>query len=266
MKKIIFLAFFIIFTILLIFLSILTYNDFILNNQILACNKNIEIFSENNKNTIFSIDKIIYFSTANADFNVNNNSSFSIDNLYQYTDIAIFINNHAENNYTAENTLKKVILSDIDYILKPSLGTPSLYYKNLNDFTKNVFDKNNLIEKTIEFETTAEDTIDYSTKTLFNNCANPITLCYLNSNIKNSYTLADEISNISHNGTLLKTCNITLNSINCKVSFLITIINNLDEVFTCPITLNIPLSTESSSLYDGVLQLNDSTNYLFIKK
>lgn len=67
-------------------------------------------------------------------------------------------------------------------------------------------------------------------------------------------------------GSLLKHCNITLNSIACKISFLITIVNNLDETYTCPVILNIPLSSESSTIYDGHLVLTDKTDYNFIKK
>ena len=77
--------------------------------------------------------------------------------------------------------------------------------------------------------------------------------------------MGDNISNISYDGSLLKNCNITLNSIACKISFLIDIVNNLDEVYECPITLSIPLSTESSTIYDGSLILNSSLDYKFIK-
>ena len=138
-------------------------------------------------------------------------------------------------------------------------------YKNINNFAKSSFDINNLINDTITFETTSEDEIDYSKPILYNNCANPITLCYVNSKIKDNYTLSAEIENLEHNGSLLKTCGITLNSISCQVSLVINITNNLDETFTCPLTLNIPLSTESSTIYDGNLTLKDSTNYNFIK-
>ena len=43
------------------------------------------------------------------------------------------------------------------------------------------------------------------------------------------------------------------------------ITNNLDEVYSCPFILNIPLSTESSTVYDGSLTLNSSVDYNFIK-
>ena len=168
-------------------------------------------------------------------------------------------------NFTAENTLKKVTISDINYTLSPSIGTPNLYFKNLNNFATSNYEESNKIENSIEFETSSEDEIDYSTPTLYNNCANPITLSYVNSNIKENYTLTDTISNLSYDGSLLKACNVTLNSISCKLSFVITITNNLDKTYTCPVTLTMPLSTESSTIYDGSLTLNDVTNYNFIK-
>ena len=106
---------------------------------------------------------------------------------------------------------------------------------------------------------------NFSNPILFNNSANPITLCYVNSDLVYDYTLPDDIVNISYNGKLLKQCNITLNSITCKLSFLVTIVNNLDETYTCPIVLNIPLSTEKSTIYDGNLILNQPTNYRFVR-
>lgn len=263
-KKIIFIFLFAIFTILLIYLSIIVFKD--IKNKLFSniCNNSIFEFVEKNSKTIFSIDKIVYFSSANANISINGNSSFTVSNLYQYTDIAIFIDNHADGNFDSKNTLKEVTLSDINFSLKPNIGQPNLYFKSINDFATSNFDESNLISDTIKFETTSNDEIDYSTKTLYNNCANPISLCYVNSNIKDNYTLLDNISNIAYNGSLLKNCNVTLNSVACKISFLVTILNNLDEKYVCPITLNIPLSTENSTLYDGNLTLKEECSYNFI--
>ena len=221
-------------------------------------------FIENNKENIFSINKITYFSSCNANATTNSNSTFIISDLYQYTDIAIFINNHSENGLTMKNTLKSVTVNNFNYEISPNIGTPSLYYKNINDFAKADFSKENIINDSITFQTTSEDKIDYNSPVLYNNCANPITLCYVNSNIKDEFALSRNISNIAYNGSLLKTCGITLNSISCKISFNINIINNLDESFNCPVTLSIPLSTEKSTIYDGTLTVKDSTNYDFI--
>ena len=265
-KKNIFFTILILSAILLIYLITMVFKD--INYKIKQENneKSIYEFIENNKKDIFSIDKITFFSSANAKSNINSNSSFNITDLAQYTDIAIFINNHADGNYTLENTLKYVRLSDIKFNLTPSIGNPKLFYKNINDFAKPIYNQNTEINDSIEFDISAEDEIDYSSPILYNNCANPITLTYVNSSLKDNYTLTEDVSNISYDGSLLKKCNITLNSISCNFSFVLTIVNNLDETFTCPITLQIPLSTENSTIYDGSIIFKSDVNYKFIKK
>lgn len=265
-KKIFFISVFTFFICLLVVLGAFVFKD--IKNKIASNNSNKQIFEfvEKNKNSVFSINKITYFSSCNATTSVNGNSSFNVSNLYQYTDIAIFINNHANGNFTAQNTLKEVTISEIRYLLTPSIGTPNLYFKNINNFATSSFEENNIIKDNIKFDVSSSNEIDYSTKTLYNNCANPITLCYVNSNIKDNYTLHESISNISYDGSLLKNCNITLNSIACKMSFLITITNNLNEKYTCPIILNMPLSTENKTIYDGSLTLKSECDYNFIKE
>ena len=259
-----------------------------------ACADSFIKFQQENEETIFSIDKITYFSSCNAKGDTNSNSSFTISDLYQYTDIAIFLNPNNENssneiairensssenlssqnstgkkitseNLTSKNTLKSVTISDIEYDLKPSIGTQNLYYKSISDFAKPEFHEENSVKDSITFDTTSENEIDYSKPILYNNCANPITLCYVNSNLKDNYTFSNDISNLTYNGSLLKMCGITLSSLNCQISFTITITNNLDEKYSCPLILNVPLSTESSTIYDGNLTIKDSVNYKFIK-
>lgn len=262
-KKYIFYVVLTLLILLLFFLSFLSIKSF---TQNLKSTKAMENALNVDLTSPFSVNKIVYFSSANAKSEINANSSFTINDLYQYTDIAIFIKNNVnDGNYNAKNTLKSVSLSNISFSLQPSIGTPNLYFKNINDFANNSFDESKKIENNLDFEVSSEDEIDYSKPILYNNCANPITLCYVNSGLKSNYTLTDNMSHISYDGTLLKRCGITLNSIACKLSFVINITNNLDEVYSCPFILNIPLSTESSTVYDGSLVVNNSVNYNFIK-
>lgn len=260
-KKYIFYVILILLILLLLFFSFLSIKIF---SQKLQCTKAMENALDVDLTSPFSVNKIVYFSSAHAKSEINANSSFTISDLYQYTDIAIFINNNANGNFDAKNTLKSVTISNISFNLPPSIGTPNLYFKNINDFANNSFDESKKIETNLEFEISSADEIDYSKPILYNNCANPITLCYVNSNLKTDYTLTDNMSHISYDGTLLKRCSITLNSLACKLSFIINITNNLDEVYSCPFILSIPLSTESSTIYDGSLILNSSVKYNFI--
>ena len=244
----------IIFILILIFLTYIVYNLFL--NKLVFENHSLKFYNKSNSQA-FKIDKIVFFSSCNSDSTVNSNTTTTINNLLQYTDIAIFINNLDE-NFTLENTLKSVSINVV-----PRLGTPNLYYKSLNDFATSKIDENNILDTELDFKISTENEIDYNTPVLFNNCANPITLSYINSNIKNNYTIPS--NNISYDGSLLKKCNIVLNDLYCNLSFTIYIENNLDEKFKCPIYLTIPLDGESSSIYDGSYTYTYNPNYTFYK-
>lgn len=263
-KNIVLTILLLIFTFILIVLAPISYKTVKAYQDSNSFADSVIEIKQNNEETIFSIDKITYYSSCNAKGDTNSNSSFTISDLYQYTDIAIFLN-PVSKELSSKNTLKSVTLSDIEYKLTPNIGKQNLYYKNLSDFATPKFSKKNLINKLINFETTSENTIDYSKPILYNNCANPITLCYVNSSLKDSYTFSNNISNLAYNGSLLKMCGIALSSLNCKISFNITITNYLDETYFCPVALNIPLSTEKNTIYDGSLTVKDTVEYKFIR-
>lgn len=221
--------------------------------------------SEKNSDSVFSINNITFFSSCNATTSVKNNSNFTLDNLYQFTDIAIFINNNSSNNeFSAKNTLKEVSINNIHFSKYPSIGTPQLYYKNINNFANPILDEENKIEDTLNFSVTSENNIDYDSPTLYNNCANPITLSYINSNIKSNYNI-NTSKPITYDGSLLKNCNILLDSISCSISFDIFITNNLNQKYQCPINIDIPLENNLNSIYDGNLITKHTTNYNFYR-
>ena len=260
-KKIIFLAVFIFF---LFILTILTYFAFSpLLNKILFENYIMNISFEN-INNVFTVDKIVMFSSCSSDTTINSNNTTTINNLNQFTDIAIFINND-ENEHTLENTLKSVSIKGISINYNPNLGTPSLYYKGLNNFAKFSINEENLLTSDLNFKVSSEDEINYDEPILFNNCANPITLSYINSNIKNNYTIDNSDDIISYDGSLLKKCNVLLDDIACSLSFTIYIENNLGEHFKCPIYINVPLQNGTTSIYEGSYTYSYNPNYVFYK-
>ena len=225
--------------------------------------KDVLLLSEKNEKTVFSIDKITFFSSCNAVNSSNSTSEIQIDNLYQYTDIAIFLNNNSE-EFNSENTLKKVWIENIKFGTKPELGTPNLFYQNINNFAKNELLQENALTDYLEFTISSNEEEDLSYPTLYNNCANPITLRYQNQNIKNNYTISDA-SSITYDGSLLKDCDILLNSISCSLSFDIYIVNNLNQEFKSSVYLDIPLSDETNSIYDGQYMITQNTDYPFLR-
>lgn len=92
-----------------------------------------------NAQTVFSIDKIYLYSSANAVQKRSTRPSWNMD-LYQYTDIAIYINNKSDQKLTYENSIKSLYIDNVKFT-EVSKGETSLYYKNANDFGKSVIEK-----------------------------------------------------------------------------------------------------------------------------
>lgn len=248
----IFLITFIISILLLIYLCNIIYTSFL--NKLSLENS----FEQNN---IFSINKIVFFSSAFGESTINTNKTSTFKNIFQYTDIAIFINNNSDTN-SLENTLRSVTIENFKFIDLPKIGKPNLYYKNFYSIATPSFDENNLIESSLNFNITSDNNADLSVPTLFNNCANPITISYKNSELIDEHTIINPDS-ISYDGSLLKNCNIILNDLKCSFSFYIVIENNLGHKYRCPIYIDLPLSNNNNSIYDGTYIYSYDPNYSF---
>ena len=261
-KKKILLA--IIIVILLVFIFFIVF--FVFNRHMLKTNFEDDIlsFASKNQNTIFNINKITFFSSCDAKNKTASNSNFTIEDLYQYTDIALFITSTSEEK-TLENTLKKVSINNIKFTSSPTLGEPKLYYKNINNFAKSEISEENLINENLDFNITSEDEVNLDKPTLYNNLANPIVLSYINHNIKTDYTITDTSTPMTYDGSLLKRCNILLNNIACSFSFDVYVTNNLSQEFKCTIYIDIPLDLDNQSIYNGNITLKKDTNFNFYR-
>lgn len=218
-----------------------------------------------NDKTVFEINKIVFFSSCDAKNKTSSSSNFTIENLYQYTDIAIFINNKSEEEKTSENTFKKVYINNVKFNKLPKLGEPKLYFKSLNQFATSNLPEGNEILDTLDFTITSENEANLDNPVLYNNLANPITLGYVNQNVKTDYTLTDTSVPITYDGSLLKRCNIDLDSISCNLSFDIYITNYLDEEFKTTVFIDIPLNDLEKSIYDGNLKITTDSNFVFYR-
>ena len=261
---------FIIIIILILIFVILFKNTYNKLSQKKSFENSMILFSEKNQKTIFSINKIVYFSSSDSKNKTTSKSNFTIQNLYTYTDIALFIENNinkeeSEKENTIENTLKNVKISNIKFTKTPIEGKPNIYYKSINNFAKSEFEENNLIEKELEFEITSENEKDLNKPILYNNCANPITLSYINQNIKTDYTMTDTQNPITYNGSLLKRCGVSITTIETSISFDIQIENNKNQKFKTTIYLNIPYKDAEKSIYDGNLTIKQNTKFDFYR-
>ena len=244
-----------------IFLAYLVFSRYILKKNF---EDEVLNFADKNQSTIFTVDSITLFSSADAGYKTNTANNFTIQNLYQYTDIALFIRTTSDED-TLENTLKKVTIENIKFTNTPKLGEPKLYFKSINNFAKSDIIEDNLITDSFEFTITSSNEADLNTPILYNNLANPLTFSYTNTNIKSDYTITDTSSPITYDGSLLQKCNINLEDIQCTLSFDIHIINHLNEDFKTTVSIDIPLTSEDKTIFDGNLTIKQDTNYTFYR-
>lgn len=261
-KKIILTIIAIVLLIIVIFLAYLVIRKYVLKASL---EEQVLPFAEKNENTVFSINKITLFSSADAKNKTSSSTNFTLENLYQYTDIAFYIKSSSDEK-NAENTFKDVSISNIKFNKTPAVGEPHLYFKSINNFAQNNYpDDSNLINDSLKFNITSEDTADLNTPTLYNNLANPITLSYVNSNVKTDYTITDISTPITYDGSLLQRCNVPLEELACNLSFDVNITNNKDEEFKTTVFIDIPLTNDNQTIYNGNLKLEKDTNFKFYR-
>lgn len=264
-----------------------------------------------NAQTIFSIDKVYMYSSANAIENQENRPIWNLD-LYQYTDIAIYINNRSSDSLTYDNSIKSLYIDNVKFT-DVKKGEPALYYKDINDFGKSIFSKkleqnsnaiiqqtNNLqneqnneeqnnsvnVEETqeqqdntnsvvdeyikqrqqiisniqkeritdrLDFSILNDGDVDYSKPQLYTDCSNPITLEYVNNNIKENEIISDIKNEIIYDGNILRRSGVVLSDIACTVSFNVNLINYRDQRFVATVYIDIPLedTTTGDNIYSG---------------
>ena len=214
-----------------------------------------------NSKTVFSIDRIYLYSSADATSNETTKPVWDL-NVVQFTDIAIFINNRSENGVTYENTIKELTIDNVKFN-GFKIGKQDLYYKNVNDFAKLTNLEENKINDSIKFNIINSGSADYSKPTIYSNCQNPITLEYVNTEMKEDTIIYDISTPLTYDGSLLKKGGILLSQIKGTLSFTITIINNYNQKYIATVYIDTPLedSLSAASIYDGKIIKNiENTN------
>ncbi|MCI8965905.1 MAG: hypothetical protein HFJ43_06165 [Clostridia bacterium] len=223
------------------------------------------------EDTIFKIDNIFLYSSANATNNSDTQKDYWNLNIYQYTDISLNINNHVNSDkLTSKNLVKKLYIDNVNFSTKPTLGNPNLFYKNPNSLGIGIVnDLDNQIEDKMDFSIISKnEDVDYKIPSFYADCSNPITLSYVNSNVYSSLILENNSGGITFDGTLLKKSNTLLSNIRVTVDFTIHLINANDEEYICNVSLPINLSDDNSTIYNGhyAKQLSDLDNFKFVRQ
>ena len=226
-----------------------------------------------NKSSVFSLSKIYCYSSASGINNTEGKAMWDV-NVSQYTDIALGlsinnVNNDLTNNLGNSNSqvvdtspkysISKIYIDNISFS-NNSTGTLSLGYIPIlnfglisNDELTNPEKQQNKIDFNIvnDKETLLNNILQEPS--IDKNLVLPITLRYLNSNIKVNHTITNIEENLSFDGNILKRASIPLSSIKNEVTFNIHIVTNSSEEYMYPIHLQIPLQNEDNSknIYDG---------------
>ena len=297
-----------------LYLFIKSYNEYKFSNQ-------MESLYIKNKDKIFAIDKIVMYSSANAE-DYSEGKIMQDLNICQYTDIAVYIDNMVDIKELAkeaaamnastvntndeasmkikEHTIKELYIDNIQINPSSTRGIRTLTYKSANNFGK--FKSSKITEDTGNEEQSNEETQnndqtlendvnnieqpkrinfkilstnvendgnDYSEPTFYSDCSNPITLNYMNKNIVTNYKVTNQDTKIKFDGSILQSVGVVLEDLECYVSFDIHMKNNLDQTFTCSVETNIPLKSESRSIYNGymyVMQDKLQDTFKFFKR
>lgn len=208
-----------------------------------------EIVQKNNE-TVFSIEKLYVCSSANA-IDVSQNNSLRTLSLYQYSDLAIYINNYKDKyGISNKNTIKNLYIDNINITTNSNIGEQNLSYTNLlkigDKHVQPDFTKHDRIDFNIINNNDQNSKVDYSNPTFYADCSNPISLKYVN-NLGKDYTLQQDNS-VSFDGSILQKAGVSIQDINCKLKFKINIVNNEGNYFSCWVNTNLPLN----EIYSGV--------------
>ena len=192
----------------LVFSVVMARNSFA--NEMIA-------ISDENENSIFNIQKILLYSSANA---IDHSEDQSLEDLSicQYTDISIYIDNISTvSELTNENTIKELYIDNIVATSSTDKGTKVLNYKNPLDFGKYKSIEtpvNNRIDFNIVNTNSENENNDYSKPTFYTDCSNPISLGYMNQDILTNYAVSKDANTISFNVKVLKESNNNIEDIN----------------------------------------------------
>lgn len=251
--------------IILAFIVLLLYYHFVLSPSFAKSNftnQMIEIADEN-ENSIFNVQKILLYSSANAISN-SKDQSLKDMSICQYTDLSIYIDNsQSSSELTDENSVKELYIDNIVMTSNVDKGTKILNYKNsfnVGKYTDIKQPENNRIDFKIINTNQENENHNYDEPTFYTDCSNPITLGYLNKDILTNYSVTDDSKSISFNGKVLKEANINLEDINYTLRFTIHIVNNLNQTFAYNMKLDVNLDDNNGGIYNGYIYISKSTS------
>ena len=206
--------------------------------------------AEENKDVIFSIEKVLIYSSAGIE---NNNQSNLKDlGICQYTDLAIYINNkNSITDINEKNTVSQLYIDNIKIESQNNFGEKILNYKNFNDFGKfKSFENCDRIDFDVIRTNKENEERDYSKPSFYTDCSNPVTIGYINKNIT-QYSASQNDNLVYYDGKILKNAKVELEELRYNLSFKIHIINNINEEFIYEANIKDVVSNDDKAIYNN---------------
>ena len=216
--------------------------------------KDEPVLSLTTDSNIFNVSSIQIYSSANALNNSETQKDYWDLNLFQFSDLAITIDNHVSiDGLTQKNTVKDLYIDNISYPSMPDKGHPVFYYKEPDFLGIGVINEENLINDRLDFNVISSNKNDVKEPTFYADCSNPILFSSVNQDIVSNFVIRNTNSAVTFDGNLLLDANILLSNIEYSISFSIHIINELDEEYICNLEIPIKLSDDNdiNTIYDG---------------
>ena len=139
-----------IFIVLIAIFSLNTINNHNSKEQTEDSSPALSLTTDSN---IFKVSSVQIYSSANALNNSETQKDYWDLNLYQYSDMAITIDNHVSiEDLTQKNTVKKIYIDNISYPELPDKGNPMLYTKSPENLGVGIINEENLITDKISFK------------------------------------------------------------------------------------------------------------------
>ena len=206
--------------------------------------------AEENKDVIFSIEKILIYSSAGIE---NNNQSNLKDlGICQYTDFDIYINNkNSITDINEKNTVGQLYIDNIKIESQNNSGEKILNYKNFNDFGKfKSFENCDRIDFDVIRTNKENEERDYSKPSFYTDCSNPVTIGYINKNIT-QYSASQNDNFVYYDVKILKNAKVELEELRYNLSFKIHIINNINEEFIYEANIKDVVSNDDKAIYNN---------------
>ena len=216
------------------------------------------------ENSPFSISKVIMYSSASG---TNKSTTFQQNNwildIFQYSDIAIYLTTD-NNELNPNNTIQKLSIQNVS-ISNTKVGTPSLYYLDTLNFGTPNINNHYIIEDNLEFTILNDKNIDtnlqYNTPIFFTDCSNPITLKYVNNQIKTDFEITSN-EPIFFNGKLLELAKIPLENLETTISFDIHFTANDNKEYKYTLNLPIELKNDTNNILEGSILTEKNSKQL----